>query len=73
MIKVNRKDKAGGGICIFTKDDLKAKLRNDLNFESLFIEIINEKAKNIIVGTIYHPPNNNFYEFEIGLKRYYQD
>ena len=47
------------------KNHSKTKLKNDLiidgnrdNFESLFIEIINEKA----------PPNNNFYEFEIGLK-----
>ena len=70
-----RQNKIGGGICIFTRDDLKVKLRNDLvpedntgDTETLFIEIINEKSKNIIIGTIYRPPNNRFNEFENDLK-----
>jgi len=36
--------------------------------EALFIEIINEKSKNIIAGTIYQPPNNRFNEFDNDLK-----
>ena len=32
--------------------------------ETLFIEIINEKSKNIIAGTIYRPLNHRFNEFE---------
>ena len=36
--------------------------------ETLFIEIINEKSKNIIAGTIYRSPNNRFNEFENDLK-----
>ena len=70
-----RQNKIGGGICIFSMDDLKFKLRNDLVFEddlddteNLFIEIINEKSKNIIIGTIYRPPNNRFNKFENNLK-----
>ena len=73
--KLNRKNKVGGGICIFTKDHLKTKLRNDLinetsldNCESLFLEIENAKNKNVIIGTIYRPPNNRFYDFEGDLK-----
>ena len=49
----------GGGICILTRDDFKVKLSDDLapenntgEMENLFIEMINEKAKNIIAGTI---------------------
>ena len=36
--------------------------------ESLFTEIINEKSKNIMIGTIHRPPNNKFNEFENVLK-----
>jgi exonuclease III len=32
--------------------------------ESLFIEIISATSKNIIVGTIYRPPSDNFEIFE---------
>ena len=73
--KLQRQNKIGGGICIFSRDDLKFKLRNDFVFEddlddteNLFIEIINEKSKNIIIGTIYRPPNNRFNKFENNLK-----
>lgn len=48
MSKENRKNTTGGGICIFTKDQLKIKLRSDLvksvnknsngNFESLLFK-----------------------------------
>ena len=41
---------------------------NTSDTECLFIEIINEKSKNLIIGTIYRPPNNRFNEFENDLK-----
>ena len=70
-----RQNKIGGRLCIFSRDDLKFKLRNDLVFEddadgtdNLFIEIINEKSKNIIIGTLYRPPNNRFNKFDNNLK-----
>ena len=57
--KLVRQNKIGGGISIFTRDDLNVKLRNDLIpenntgvIETIFIEIINKKSKNIIVGTM---------------------
>ena len=62
-------------MCIFTRDDLKVKLWDDLvpenntgEMEASFIEIINERSKNIIVGTIYRPPNNSINEFDNDLK-----
>ena len=73
--KLFRQNKIGGGICIFTREDLKVKLREDLvpenitsEMEAIFIEIINDKSKNIIVGAIYRPPNNRFNDFENELK-----
>ena len=72
MLRQNNK---GGGICIFSRNDLKFKLRNDFVFEddtddteNPFIEIINGKFKNIIIGTIYRPPKNRFNKFENDLK-----
>ena len=50
LTKVNRQNKGGGGICIFTRENIKIKIRNDLvneesnsNTESLSVEILNEK------------------------------
>ena len=43
---------------------------NTSDTECLFIEIINEKSKNIIIGTIYRPPNNRFNEIENDLKSF---
>ena len=75
LTKVNRQNKGGGGICIFTRENIKIKLRNDLvneesnnNTEFLFIEILNEKCKNVIVGIIYRPPSSKFKDFKNDLK-----
>ena len=57
---LNRKSKIGGGVCIYIKDNIKAKIRNDItsecntsNIESIFIELLNPKEKNIILGLVY--------------------
>ena len=70
-----RRSKIGRGICIFTRDYLKVKLRDDLvpenntgEMEALFIEIIKERSKDIIISTIYRPPNNRLNEFDKDLK-----
>ena len=75
LTKVNRQNKSGGGICIFTRENIKIKTRDDLvneesnsNTEFLFIEILNEKCKNIIVGIIYRPPSSKFNDFKNDLK-----
>ena len=75
LTKVNRQNKSGGGICIFTRENIKIKMRNDLvneasnsNTEFLFVEILNEKCKNVIVGIIYRPPSSKFNDFNKDLK-----
>ena len=51
-----------GGVLIYVSDKLDFKPRNDLNtyeskkVESMFIEIINPKRSNSIVGTVYRHP-----------------
>lgn len=74
-ISLNRKNKDGGGVCLFVKTNFKFKIRTDLNemqsnsdtTEMLFIEIIRPQMSNIIVGVIYRPPENNYNEFEQSL------
>ena len=67
----NRKHKIGGGVCLYVKQDMEAKIRNDItnecnssNVESIFVELLNRKGKNIILGLIYRPPNNMYNDFE---------
>ena len=55
-------DASKGGVLIYAKEGISYKPRIDLNMhkskelESIFIEVINEKAKNEIIGTIYRHP-----------------
>lgn len=57
-----RDGRTGGGVGLYLADYLNCKLRPDMVFsnnwaESLFVEIIREKEKNVIVGVIYRPPD----------------
>ena len=50
---IKRQNKKGGGICVFIKDTLLYKIVDDLSVsngdnETLAIEIINKKSKNIL-------------------------
>ena len=59
-----RKKCRGGGISIFLHESLSFKRRQDLGInleavESLSIEILNKKCKNITLNTIYRPPNGD--------------
>ena len=55
-------DASKGGVLIYVKNGINYKPRYDLNLhkskelESFFIEVINEKAKNEIIGNIYRHP-----------------
>ena len=55
------------GVCMYVSDKINYKLRKDLchansNYESCFIEIECDNAKNIVVGVIYraHTSIDNF-------------
>ena len=63
----NRKNKKGGGVGIFISTALKHKVRKDLHVESNCMENITTEImcnrKNIVVWSIYRPPNTNHSEF----------
>ena len=54
---------------LYLKEEINYKIRKDLSIydggimESLFIEVVNEKDKNIIVGVIYRAPDSNTKRF----------
>ena len=57
-----------GGVAIYAKNELNLIERTDLNiidksYEAVWIEIINDKYKNIVCGCIYRHPNCEVDEF----------
>lgn len=64
-----RNTKHGGGIAMYTNQLYQFTERNDLSIimeniiEAQFIEI-NMPTKNILIGTIYRPPNDTYKQFE---------
>ena len=69
FVSNHRRDKIGGGTGLYIRDSLEYKLCSDCiisdpdTIESLFVEIQIPNGKNIIVGTIYRPPNQNLEAF----------
>ena len=71
-----RKNKGGGGVSIFIKDDIKYKRRKDLDLmtdfaEAIFIQIdkdIFNTKKDILIATIYRPPNTDLNKFTKKIK-----
>ena len=74
FVSNHRKSKSGGGVGIYLQNDLEYKLRPDCNLsdpeviETLFVEIIIPHGKNIIVGTVYRPPNRNITSISASYK-----
>ncbi|XP_065642240.1 uncharacterized protein LOC136073891 [Hydra vulgaris] len=69
-----RKNGIGGGVCIFIHNSLTYKKVDNLsvnnsNCESLTIEIINQKEKNLFITVLYRPPNGSYNQFENDLRR----
>ena len=73
--KKYRANRRGGGISLFIKDTIKYKERHDLDLvsdptESIFIEIdkcLYKTDRNIIVGLLYRPPNEDMNTFNFEL------
>jgi exonuclease III len=63
--------KRGGGVSLYIKNNISNKMRNDLakcdeNLESIFVEVNKHNfnfTKNVIIGTIYRPPNSDINVF----------
>ena len=60
-------------MCLYVSDNLNFRIRTDIYayevevMESLFIEIIRSHERNVIVGIIYRPPNQNVNDFVIRM------
>ena len=65
----HRTNKNCGGTGLYLQDNLEYKLRPDCNYsdpeviESLFVELDIPRGKNIVVGVVYRPPNQNLSAF----------
>ena len=70
----NRKQKKGGGVCIYVRDTYKYVRRNDLEIflegrlESCIVEIVCPK-KNVILCSLYRPPSGSLLEFNRQYKQ----
>ena len=79
FVSNHRKFKTGGGVGIYLQNDLQYKLLNECKLadpetiESSIVEITIPHGKNIIVGRVYRPPNQNtallLYKFNDILSR----
>ena len=64
-----RTHRTGDGVGLYILKDIEYKLRNDINtgynnhMESIFVEIINKRGKNAVIGVIYWPPKSDVKEF----------
>ena len=77
-IHEHRKGRTGGGVGLYLDKELEFKCRPDLcisndSAESLFVEIIRKNEKNIIVGVIYRPPEQNVNDFCVELEQLLSD
>ena len=71
-----RSDRRGGGVSIYIHNSLKFKERSDLainnkNIESLTLEILSEKTRNVLVNVLYRPPVGQYAQFENFLATFF--
>ena len=64
-----RKNRRGGGLCIFLLESLSYKVRDDLAvnssaIECLCVEVFNKDSKSIVLNLAYRPPNGDSNELE---------
>ena len=67
LVCKNRNDRKGGGVGILLSQHVKFRERNDLTENTIlteghFVEIMSRKG-NILVGSMYRPPNTNEQDF----------
>ena len=61
-----RKSKKRGGVSILLHEGIPYKRRSDLT-ESVFVEIRSKNGKQIIIGSMYKPPNVNIDQYSNNL------
>ena len=77
LSRLDQLNMGGGGVCIYTRNNLKAKVLRDLssiserNFHQLWISLRWKKSKSIVVCTTYQPDDCPLSDFEDTLKPTY--
>ena len=65
IIRRNDRNRQGGGVCVYVRQDLAFNPRDDMthcDLEATWIDIFLPKSKPILCGTIYRPPTQqNFF------------
>ena len=64
FVKRNRSTGEGGGVAIYVSDRLNFVRKENLESETMeciWIEIILKKAKNILIGVLYRPPDSSLH------------
>ena len=65
-IQRHDRNRNGGGVCVYIRNDISFNRRTDLentDLEVLFVELLLPKTKPIICGICYRPPKlSNFYD-----------
>ena len=64
LIRRDRKNGPGGGVCIYIREDLNYQQRLDLEnheLEALVIEIFIKHSKSLLISVIYRPPDSSKY------------
>ena len=74
LIFNNRVNRRGGGVAMYVPTHLHYIAQNELNMmnhtlESVFIEIILPKRKNLVVGTICRPPSSDHNTFLLEIQQ----
>ena len=65
----HRSNRIGGGVGLYLSENFDSRIRDDLCFDNdaitelLFLEINNSIGKNIIIGVIYRPPDQDVASF----------
>ena len=65
----HRSNRIGGGVGLYLSENFDSRVRDDLCFDNdaitelLFVEINNSIGKNIIIGVIYRPPDQDVASF----------
>ena len=70
FVSKSRSSKLGGGVGLYLNTELAFKLHDDLSvstdiFECIFVEVVQLKAQNIIIGCVYRPPNTDVSRFNV--------
>ena len=62
LTRRNRNTGSGGGVCVYVRNGINYKLRDDLlsdEIEGIFLEISPKKSKHFITSFLYKPPESS--------------